>query len=228
MKSGFLAIFSPVSLTPEVRETVASQGGNVRYIIAPDMEHHINVTAWKRTYPGAEIIAPEGLWEKRQKQNPNANANEAFDHIFTRDNASQKSISTDFDSEFDTEYVYGHVNRELVFLHKQTKTLIEADLLFNMPAKEQYSRVPPDARKDSILDRVFSSLMMIPSLSQRRFAWYLLSTADSKAFTKSIRRIDRWDFDRLIPCHGDVIETGAKGAFEDVMAWFLNDKNKSV
>jgi hypothetical protein len=28
------------------------------------------------------------------------------------------------------------------------------------------------------------------------------------------------DFDRLIPCHGDVIETGAKSIFEDVFKRF--------
>jgi hypothetical protein len=38
--------------------------------------------------------------------------------------------------------VYGHGSRELVFLHKPTRTVIEADLLFNLPAKEQIPRKP--------------------------------------------------------------------------------------
>ena len=222
MASGALAIFSPVPLTSEVRDTVASQGGNVRYIAAPDIEHHLNVTAWKKAYPDAEIIAPEGLWEKRQKQ---ATIEPIFQHVFTRQEP-QKSVSPEFDAEFSTEYVYGHVNRELVFLHKASKTLIEADLLFNMPPTEQYSRASAEQRKGRIIDRVFAWPMKASSVWQRRFAWYLLASPDHKAFTNSMRRIDQWDFDRLIPCHGDVIETGAKGVFEDAMAWFLADQLK--
>ena len=222
--SGSLAVFSPVPLTHEVRATVTSQGGNVRYIAAPDMEHHLNVTTWKHAYPDAEIIAPEGLWEKRQKA---TNGNEpVFHHVFTR-NDPHKSISPEFDSEFSTEYVYGHGSRELVFLHKASKTLIEADLLFNLPAAEQYSKVSAEERKKGILDRLFASPMSTSSIWQRWFAWYVLAIADRKAFARSMHTIDQWDFDRLIPCHGDVIETGAKGAFEDVMTWFLEDELKS-
>ena len=34
-------------------------------------------------------------------------------------------------------YFSGHESKEVAFLHKPSKTLIEADLLFNLPAKEQ-------------------------------------------------------------------------------------------
>lgn len=43
-----------------------------------------------------------------------------------------------------------------------------------------------------------------------------------------MNRINQWDFDRVIPCHGDVIETGAKGIFQNVFEWFLDGKNKRV
>lgn len=33
--------------------------------------------------------------------------------------------------------------QDLAFLHKPSGTLIEADLLFNLPANEQVRRVPP-------------------------------------------------------------------------------------
>jgi hypothetical protein len=37
LPSGSVAVFSPVALTPKVKETVASMG-ELKYIIAPDME----------------------------------------------------------------------------------------------------------------------------------------------------------------------------------------------
>lgn len=229
LTTGSVAVFSPVTLTSEVRETVDSLGGKVKYIAALDLEHHLHLTAWKKAYPDAEVIGPEGLWEKRQsvpefKDTP-------FQHVFTKEkNTTQggpQKISDEFDAEFDKEYVHGHGSRELIFLHKPSKTLIEADLLFNLPAREQYSRTN-EAPNSGILTRFVIPLLSTtpPATWHKRFAWYILSPRDRAAFTTSMRRIDTWDFSRLIPCHGDVIESDAKGVFRTVMEWFLGDGKK--
>ncbi|KAJ5609622.1 hypothetical protein N7528_010189 [Penicillium herquei] len=225
LETGSLAVFSPVSLTPEVRETVQSQGGSVKYIIAPDLEHHLHITAWKNAFPEAHIIAPEGLWEKRQKVPEFKDT--PFEHVFKKD-GSPRTISQEFDAEFEIEYVHGHSSRELVFLHKPSHTMIEADLLFNLPANEQYSRTE-EGSTANFLTRLFLPVLAVkaPATPHRRFAWYILAK-DKKAFTESMRRIIRWDFTRIIPCHGDVIEIGAKGVFQDVFAWFLKDDHKHV
>lgn len=229
MSTGSVAVFAPVTLTPEVRETVSSLGGKVKYIAALDMEHHLHVTSWKNAYPDAEVIAPEGLWEKRQS-NPEFK-NTPFHHVFMREKSikgQQQSISEEFDAEFETEYVHGHGSRELVFLHKPSRTLIEADLLFNLPAREQYS-LTNEAADCGILTRLVNPLLSTrpPATWQKRFAWYILSPRDRGAFRESMQRIDRWGFDRLIPCHGDMIESGAKGVFRMVMEWFLHDKKRT-
>lgn len=231
LSSGSVAVFSPVTLTPEVREAVSSLGGKVKYITAPDLEHHLHITAWKKAYPDAEVIGPEGLWEKRQSV-PEFKDTE-FNHVFTKEkntaSGGPQKISDEFDADFDKEYVHGHGSRELIFLHKPSKTVIEADLLFNLPATEQYSRSGESATS-GILTRLVHPLLSTaePATGHKRFAWYILSPRDRPAFTQSMRRIDTWDFDRLIPCHGDVIETGAKGVFQRVMEWFLeNDKKGS-
>lgn len=226
LSTGSLAVFSPVSLTPEVRETVDSLGGNVKYITAPDLEHHLHITSWKKAYPQAEILAPEGLWEKRQS-NPEFK-DTLFQHVF-RNDGSPRTISAEFDADFDSEYVHGHGSRELVFLHKPSRTVIEADLLFNLPAHEQYSKTPEKSKPNFLTKLVLPLLSTAPpAMGHKRFAWWILSPRDRPAFTESVRRIEQWDFDRLIPCHGDVIETGAKGVFRDVMAWFLPGDKKSV
>lgn len=226
LSSGALAVFSPVSLTPEVRETVESLGGNVKYIAALDLQHHLHVTSWKNAFPQAEILAPEGLWEKRQSNLEFKDT--MFQHVFKKDEGPKK-ISDEFDADFETEYVDGHGSRELVFLHRPSRTVIEADLLFNLPANEQYSK-SEDGRPLNFLTRLVLPLLTIgnPATGQRRFAWYILSSADRAAFTRSMKRIAGWDFDRLIPCHGDVVETGAKGVFQNVMAPFLRDEKKHV
>jgi hypothetical protein len=37
---------------------------------------------------------------------------------------------------------------------------------------------------------------------------------------RDVKVVSEWDFDRLIPCHGDVMETGAKKYWNDLYAWF--------
>lgn len=78
-----------------------------------------------------------------------------------------------------------------------------------------------------ILTRIFAALQSTrgKALAQQRVVWYGTSSGDRTGFARSMGKIQGWDFDRLIPCHGDVIETGGKGIFEKVMAWHLEKKN---
>lgn len=45
-----------------------------------------------------------------------------------------------FEDEISIHRVSSHTNDELVLFHKPTSTLLEADMLFNLPPNEQYSR----------------------------------------------------------------------------------------
>jgi hypothetical protein len=40
---------------------------------------------------------------------------------------------------------------------------------------------------------------------------------------RDVKVISGWDFDRLIPCHGDVLETGAKIYWDALYARFLRE-----
>lgn len=46
------------------------------------------------------------------------------------------------------------------------------------------------------------------------------------SFGISSRKILTWDFDRVIPCHGDVIETGGKEVFAKMVDWFVKGGKK--
>jgi hypothetical protein len=135
-------------------------------------------------------------------------------------------VSAEFDNEFDSEYVFAHGNKELVFNHKPSKTLIEADLLFNLPATEQFSKSGENP-SSGIFTKLFVGVMNTngPATWQKRALW-LQSAEDRPAFNQSMAKIQKWDFDRIIPCHGDVIETGGKGIFEKISEWHLQAAKK--
>jgi hypothetical protein len=196
-------------------------GGDVRYLVALDIEHHIFLTEWAKAYPDAKLLGPEGLPEKRAAMPEHRDA-ASFQHVWTAGDKASFGVDRDFDADFEYEFVHAHVNKELVFCYKPERVLIEADLLFNLPATEQYSRAEESAT-DGFLTRLFTGLNNTQgdAIWQRRLVWYLASGADRKEFARSVKRIDGWDWDVLIPCHGDVIESGGKEIFRKVMAWHL-------
>ncbi|KAK6335148.1 hypothetical protein TWF718_010586 [Orbilia javanica] len=217
LSSGGLVVFSPTVLTEEVASTVTSLGGQVSYIVAPDIEHHLNIGPWKAAYPSARVIGPTVLYQKRQKQ---GNEDVPFDFSYSSENKNSIVLPEDFTRDFELEYWDGHMSHEIALLHKPSGTLIEADLIFNLPAHEQFSKTDVDANKGfwtKISMHLFTSLA---GKSQQRFLWYGASKGKA-SFNKSAKILDGWEFDRIIPCHGDVIENGGKATFRRLFAWHL-------
>jgi hypothetical protein len=216
MANGGVAVFSPVALTPEVKETVAKLG-EVKYIAALDIEHHIFIGPWHEAYPAAKVMGPEGLPEKRLKQQ---NEKVPFSKVFAT--RGPQTVDPEFDAEFETEFVQDHMNKEVVFLHKPSKTLIEADMFFNLPATEQFSKTGESATS-GIPTMLFSALnnTVGEAIWQKRFLWYAISAGNRPEFNLSADRISKWDFDTVVPCHGDIIEKNGKSIFEKVFGWHL-------
>lgn len=132
------------------------------------------------------------------------------------------SVDETFDKEFEVEYVDAHINKELVFLHKKSKTLIEADMLFNMPAHEQYSKTGESATS-GVFSGLFAKLNSTEgnAIWQRRFAWYLISAKDRNGWNKSVQKIEKWDFENIVPAHGESIVGNGKTIWRRVMEWHL-------
>lgn len=225
LQTGALAVLSPVALTDDVRAKIRSMGDNVKYISAMDLEHHIFITPWAKAYPQAEVIGMEGLPEKREKDP--ATKGIRFSHVFTQSNKSHMRISEEFDNEFEYEYIHSHLSKELVYYHKPTRTMIQADFIFNLPGHEQYSKTG-QAADSGILNKLFIGLMNAKkdAIWQRRFVWYLAGSKDRAGFSESVNRMKRWDLQRIIPSHGDVIEAGAQGVFDTITLWYRLGKGK--
>lgn len=201
-------------------------GGNLKYIVALDYEHHIFISEWAKAYPDAKLIGPEGLPEKRYKMKDDKIGSEKWAVIFKKDGKRDIKIDPEFDADFEYEYVDGHANLEIVFFYKPDRVLIQADLMFNLPAKEQYSRVQTEEAAPGLMARIFEGAQTPEGANPRwmkRFNWYL-ATKDRDSMTESLRIIDGWDWDMMIMCHGDVLETGGKDVFRKVFAWHLQGK----
>lgn len=217
LSSGGLVVFSPTVLTDQVTSTVNALGGQVSYLVAPDIEHHLNLGPWKAAYPDARVIGPASLYAKRQKQ---GNEDVPFDFSLTGANKKEMAYPEDFSRDFDVEFFDGHASQEVVLFHKPSGTIIEADLIFNLPANEQYSQAGENPNS-GMWTKIFITLFTSPDgKRQQKFLWYLQSK-NKKSINESAVRVNGWNFDRIIPCHGDVVETGGKDMFRRLFAWHL-------
>jgi hypothetical protein len=226
LASGSLVVISAIKLTECVRRAIKSSGGVVKYILAPNLEHYMRIGDWKRTFPDAKVIGPELLPQKCAK-NPSLQ-NVQFDILYTSSNRSP-SVSEEFDREFEVEYMHSMASQDIVLFHKPSKTVIEADVLFNVPATEQFSKSGQSATS-GILFHLAAPLFSAKGSAtwQKWLAWHVLSSKDRSGFTQSLEKISSWNFELIIPCHGDVIESGAKQVFAKVFERFLVGENARI
>lgn len=230
LTNGSLAIFSPVALTDAVKAKVAELGGRLAYIVAPDTEHHLFISEWAAFYPDAKLVGPKGLQEKRAKStDPKVAHDERAFAVVVDGKPGSHSVDADFDRDFDVEYIPSHLSHEIVFNYRPDGVLIEADLLFNLPAIEQFSKVPEaEKQRHALINRIAAAFQTTTGSTDlkwaRRFQWYLMSARDRTAYSQSVARIAAWNFDVIVPCHGETIEQGGKAAFTNLFEWHLKSQ----
>jgi len=203
LKSGGVWVLASTTLDAETKSTI-DKLGPVEYIVAADAVHYLFIKEFKSAYPEAKLFAPLEAVEKP------ANKDLSFDGVWGKD-----APDTKYGFEEDIEHCYfsGFKNRDIAFLHKDSKSLIQADLLMNLPPKEQYSKSsasPTLLGWGGFRPGSWGYARMIRGLS-----------TNNEEMQRDARTVMGWDFDRIIPCHGDVIESGGKEAWKAVYESFL-------
>jgi hypothetical protein len=196
-------ILASTPLTDETKKTLDSLGP-VRYIVAPNVAHNLFIGQYKKAYPDAKLIGIPDLIEKKKAEEL------TFDGVYGKDPAGTKY---GYEPEIEAVYFSGFINKDIAFFHQASKTLIQADLLFNLPGTEQYSKSKSSA-KIPIFGGFSSS-----SYVHKKFV--LSGGKDKEAMKRDVAAVTAWDFTRIIPCHGDVIENDGKNAWREAFAAYL-------
>jgi len=181
---GDLLVHSPVAVSPTVVEGL----GTPRWVLAPNLMHHLHVGPWVEA--GLEAWAAPGLADKRP------------DVRFAGELTGKHPFGPDV--LVHTLRCFAMTN-EVVVLHRPSRTLLCADLVFNIsPRAPWLTRVAmrcmggyPGCRV-TLLERV----------GMRR-----------DLAREDLAVIAGWDFDRVIMAHGEVIESGGKAAVLGAFRW---------
>ncbi|KAF8067725.1 hypothetical protein FPV67DRAFT_1625895 [Lyophyllum atratum] len=202
---GGVWLLASTPLEPETKAKLDELGA-VKYIVGADAVHHLYLGDYKRAYPDAKLIAPKEAIERHGDKDL------VFDGAWGRDPPDTKY---GFEDEVKHCFFSGFKNKDVAFFHPNTKVLIEADLLLNLPANEQYSKTSASPKIP-----LFGHFTPYSWL-HRRFLWNLAT--DKEAMRRDAKTVVGWDFEKIIPCHGDVIEKDGKKAWEAAFKFYLNE-----
>jgi hypothetical protein len=98
---------------------------------------------------------------------------------------------------------------EIGFYHRPSRSLIVADLLFNLSSK------------DAWITRTMGSLVIGPFPGCRFARLYRPAVTDRRRMRTAVERILDWDFDQIIVGHGAVVENNGKEVFRAAFRWLL-------
>lgn len=200
LPSGGLVLISPIELSISHRQAL-DKLGMVQQIVAPNRFHHLFVDGAQHLYPEAKTWGVAGLSQKRPDLR--------FDALLTEPGSFEDTLDylpfQGFASILPSGIQLAH---ETVFYHHPSRTLIITDLAFNFDETNRFAV--------RLAGRIGGSYK---SLSPSRLEKW--GTRDKAAVEVSVKNILAWDFDRVIPAHGSIVETDGKTALRSGFEWFL-------
>ena len=198
-----LVLISPISLRGADCLTLDGLG-TVRHIIAPNLFHHLFIDQTQTLYPRATVWGVEGLADKR----PDLKIDALLNRVGTFANELDYLPFAGFAAILPRGIVQAN---ETVFYHRPSRTLILIDIAFNF---DQSSGLGTQ-----LAARIMGSYNVLkPSRMEK---W---GTRNKDKVEASIRQVLAWDFDRVIPAHGSIVETNGKAELQAGYEWFLERK----
>ncbi|MBR8837519.1 MAG: DUF4336 domain-containing protein [Stigonema ocellatum SAG 48.90 = DSM 106950] len=196
-----LIVISPIR-TDSTTIHQLNEIGNVAYIIAPNLYHHLFVSDFKAIYPEAQLWIAPGLDSKK----PLLSA----DRVITNDRGkiTEQLDYLLFDGFKVLDLSGPSILNEFVFFHKSSRTLILTDTAFHFN-----DSFPLKTRLAAKLFGVYDQL--IPSVLEK------VATREKEKVKNSVQKILCWDFNRVIMAHGSIIEDNGKKKLKDGYERFL-------
>jgi hypothetical protein len=187
LSSGDLWLHSPIKPDEELRQQLDSLG-KVKFIIAPNRQHHFFIRDMIAAYPEALLFGSPDL--------PAKFPDLPFDGILG------DRPEPGWSAELDQLPIRGNIfHDEVVFFHRHSKTLIVADLCISGHPEQ-----PPFTRLVLWLAGVYQKPG--PLLDVK------LAYLDKRAARNSIAQVLDWNFEQMILAHGHLVNSGAKQVFE--------------
>jgi len=174
---GKLVVFSPLRGSPK-NIAALRELGEVAAFVVPSRFHDLFYPDYFAAFPHARVLGNAGV----RAEHPDWPL-----HDITRETPELAG--------FDSRLLAGMPKMdEQIFLHRASRTLIVADALFNVP--------PPSG----LLARLVGKLADIGGGAPRQSLFGRMNVKQRAPFVAALQEIGAWDFDRIVPGHGEVVE----------------------
>jgi hypothetical protein len=199
LRDGTLMLHSPCAIDNHMKDALTALGP-IAYLVAPGTYHYQHIALAQAAFPAAETFICPGI----ERKCPDL----AFDRLLG-DTAPDA-----WGEQLDQVLVRG--SRwiwEVAFFHRDTRTLILVDLVENFTDRTPHANWELKLWWKAVF-HMWNKPMPAP---EYQWGW-----SDKAAARVSLRDILKWDFERVILAHGDLIETDARQKIEQAWAVPLN------
>lgn len=190
LSDGGLFVHCPVALDARTRAAVEALG-TVRAVVSSSLYHHLYAGQWMDAYPDAVFGACPGLDAKRPDLQ--------FGHVLGDEphpvwapDLAQVFFSARFE-------------REVVFFHAASRTMICADALLNLSSHP------------SPVTRAVALLMGNTAPGKGYLEWF--AVRDRRAARAEVDRMLRWDIERIVLAHGGLVDHDGREVLRRAYAW---------
>lgn len=192
LPDGALWLHSPVAYSEQLDRELGELG-RVTHVVAPNLMHDTYLEAWFAAHPTARFHGAVGFAGVRPDLR--------FTDMLT------DAVPEAWRDVFDQHVLRGMPRlNEVAFLHRTSRTLILADLVFNLgPDMPWLSRV---LMKLNGCDCKFTPSRLLRS-----------TIKDRAALRESLQRVLAWDFDAVILSHGANVARDAKPMLREAFAF---------
>lgn len=198
--NGELFVHSPIAFEPALADCVQAMG-TVRHLVSPNQFHYAHIGEWSRAFPGAIAWASPRVRKRARSQ--------GIDVRFDRDLGIEPP--EEWRADIDQTAVPGGIFGEIVFFHKESKTLILADTIINL----ELERIRQPWRFAAKLTGMYYPRgqiffgMRLPLIFQKR---------KTRA---AVQKILSWQPERIILSHGRWFDANASTTLQRLLGWAL-------
>jgi hypothetical protein len=196
LSDGDLFVWSPVALSPALRREVDALGP-VRFLVSPNLFHHLFLGEWKAAYPEARLYASPGLRRRRKDLAFDADLGDGPDPMWAAD-IDQVLVRGSF------------AMTEAVFFHRASRTAIFADLIENLPR---------DWFKGwrGLLARLDGIVAPHPGAPREWRASFI----NRRAARRALECILAWPIERALIAHGEPASADGAAFVRSAFAWLV-------
>ena len=200
LKNGDLFLHSPVAFNAALAEDLQSLG-RVWHLVSPNQFHYAHIGEWSRAFPDAVTWASPGAPERARAR--------GIDVHFKKELGTEPP--EEWRDQIDLSIIPGGIFGEIVFFHKESKTLVLADTIINF----ELNKMRQPWRFATWLTGMYYPQggiffgMRLPLLLQKR---------KSRA---AVEKLLSWKPEGIILSHGRCFETNGSAILRRLLGWLI-------